>query len=73
MFDFIKSTHTKSEVTRVRVNISDSSDILNWSKQLDCSEKELLFCVSKVGTVISTIEKYLQLNREMLTRWIEFQ
>lgn len=54
---------------RQRINVQDRTSIETWCERLECSESELMYCVSKVGTSIASIECYLYMNRSLLQKW----
>jgi hypothetical protein len=37
--------------------------IVYWSKKLNCSEKDLIDAIAKIGTVHTVLILYLELNR----------
>ena len=52
-----------------RLNIQDKNSISEFCRKLDCTEKELMYCVSKVGTSLTSIECYMHMNRSLLEQW----
>ncbi|WP_425357331.1 DUF3606 domain-containing protein [Fluviicola taffensis] len=56
-------------INKPRVDIHNKTNISFWSSELKCSEKELLYCISKVGSSISAIESYLHMNKSLLQVW----
>ena len=57
------------ETNMVRLNIHDGDSITDFCRRLNCSEKELFYCVAKVGTSYTSIECYLHMNRALLDQW----
>jgi hypothetical protein len=55
---------------RERVRPQDTASIHFWCNQLNCTESELMYCISKVGTSIKSIESYLYMNRTILQKWV---
>lgn len=58
-----------SLVNKPRVDIHNKTNISYWSSELKCSEEELLYCISKVGSSVSAIESYLHMNKSLLQVW----
>jgi Protein of unknown function (DUF3606) len=56
---------------RERINIQDPSNLQQWCQRFECSERELMYCVGKVGTSVSSIESYLYMNRMLISKWNE--
>lgn len=56
-------------INKPRVDIHSKVNITYWSSELKCSEEELLYCISKVGSSISAIESYLHMNKSLLQVW----
>lgn len=56
-------------INKPRVDIHSKVNISYWSGELKCSEEELLYCISKVGSSISAIESYLHMNKSLLQVW----
>lgn len=56
-------------VNKPRVDIHSKTNISYWSSELKCSEEELLYCISKVGSSVSAIESYLHMNKSLLQIW----
>jgi hypothetical protein len=56
-------------INKPRVDIHSKTNISHWSSELNCSEEELLYCISKVGSSISAIESYLHMNKSLLQLW----
>lgn len=54
---------------KMKVDIHNKENIVFWSAQLNCTEAELLYCISKVGSSINSIESYLQMNKSILQIW----
>jgi len=52
-----------------RLNIHDTNSITDFCHRLNCSEKELFYCVAKVGTSYTSIECYLHMNRSLVDQW----
>lgn len=52
-----------------RLNIHDIDSVADFCKRLNCSEKELFYCVAKVGTSFTSIECYLHMNRSLVDQW----
>lgn len=52
-----------------RVDIHSKTNISYWSDELKCSEEELLYCISKVGSSVIAIESYLHMNKSLLQVW----
>lgn len=52
-----------------RVDIHSRASIELWISKLNCTEEELLYCISKVGSSIIAIESYLHMNRNLLHIW----
>lgn len=52
-----------------RVDVHSKASIDNWCLKLNCSEDELLYCISKVGSSVIAIESYLHMNRSLLQLW----
>ncbi len=53
-----------------RLNIHNREERNEWCSLLNCSDAELMYCVSKVGTSYSSLESYLKMNKEILKIWI---
>ncbi|WP_430405785.1 DUF3606 domain-containing protein [Fluviicola sp.] len=56
-------------INKPRVDIHSKVNITYWSSELNCSEEELLYCISKVGSSITAIESYLHMNKSLLQVW----
>ncbi len=56
-------------ISKPRVDIHNKVNITYWSSELKCSEEELLYCISKVGSSITAIESYLHMNKSLLQVW----
>lgn len=56
-------------INKPRVDIHSKTNISHWSSELNCSEEELLYCISKVGSSITAIESYLHMNKSLLQLW----
>jgi hypothetical protein len=48
------------------VNMEDSMSIKEHAKKLECTEKELIYCIKKVGKSVRSIELYLEMNRDFV-------
>lgn len=66
MKQFLAQTVNKNTQNITRVQVQDKTDIQYWCSHFDCSEIELFYCISKVGTSISSIESYMYMNRGTL-------
>jgi Protein of unknown function (DUF3606) len=49
-----------------RINIDDSKQITDACKSLHCTMQELHYCMSRVGSSISAISCYLEMNRDRI-------
>jgi hypothetical protein len=56
-------------ISKPRVDIHSKTNVSYWSSELECSEEELLYCISKVGSSINAIESYLHMNKSLLQIW----
>lgn len=56
-------------INKPRVDIHSKMNIMHWSSELKCSEEELLYCISKVGSSVTAIESYLHMNKSLLQVW----
>lgn len=56
-------------INKPRVDIHSKTNISYWSGELKCSEDELLYCISKVGSSVNAIESYLHMNKSLLQVW----
>lgn len=54
---------------RERINIHDTLSLEQWCHRFNCNKYELLFCVGKVGTSVTSIESYLYMNRLLISKW----
>ncbi len=54
---------------KLKVDIHSKENLSYWSNRLNCSQDELLYCISKVGSSIHSIESYLEMNKNLLDKW----
>ncbi|HLP13157.1 MAG TPA: DUF3606 domain-containing protein [Flavobacteriales bacterium] len=47
-----------------RVDISTEESIAHWAKHLNCSKTDLVRAVIQVGTSITAVDAYLEMNRK---------
>ena len=55
--------------SKERVDIHNKANVENWCSTFGCTESELFYCMSKVGSSVSAIESYLTMNRNLIQIW----
>ena len=53
------------------IDIENNNHVLECAQNLDCTIDELLYCVSKVGKSLKSIELYLEMNRDIIEIYIQ--
>jgi hypothetical protein len=53
-----------------RLNINNTEERSSWCQRLGCSDDELMFGVSKVGTSFQALHSYLQMNKNLIDTWL---
>lgn len=49
------------------MDLSDQMKVNEWCAKLKCNEQVLHYCVSHVGKSLTSVEAFLQMNRDWLS------
>lgn len=69
LFKKLDMTHGKK--TNEFIDIEDSILVQECAQKLECTIDELLYCVTKVGKSLKSIELYLEMNRDIIEIYIQ--
>lgn len=54
----------KAELEHTRLDFSDQDLVLKVCRKFDCSEEELKYCLSQVGSSLTSIEAFWAMNAD---------
>lgn len=50
-----------------KMDLSDQMKVNEWCAKLNCTEQVLHYCVRHVGKSLTSVEAFLQMNRDWLS------
>jgi hypothetical protein len=61
----------KTSLSIDQIVLADKAQVLKVCQSLSCSQEELMFCISRIGTSFNVIRYYWEMNKDTIRKQLK--